>query len=240
MAQRRMFSKTITSSSEFLMMSSSIQNLYFQLGMNADDDGFCEHFMVQKLLGSPPDELRILEAKHFVEVFDQKVLMILDWKENNYIPKDRYTPSKHLETYKDKIAQISRKTGQKELGIQPVYKVSTQVRLGEVRLGNTATLKKSFWANPLFIKYQGKYPDRDYDLAFEEMCAWWVANKKKPPKSITAFGKWLSNTPVDQVRVDERRRLQSKLEQEQRQKQTDEVVDPAKIQAIREKIAKRF
>ena len=39
-----MFSKEITNSSKFLMMSLSAQALYFHLGMNSDDDGFCEHF----------------------------------------------------------------------------------------------------------------------------------------------------------------------------------------------------
>jgi hypothetical protein len=83
MAQRRMFSKSITNSSRFLMMPESSQNLYFHLGMNADDDGFCEHFAVMRMVGSKPDDLKILHAKGFVNVFDDHVLVIMDWKENN-------------------------------------------------------------------------------------------------------------------------------------------------------------
>ena len=107
MAIRRMFSKTITNSSNFLMMPQSSQNLYFHLGMNADDDGFCEHFTVMRMTESKPDDLKILQAKGLIYVFDDKVLVILDWKENNYLRADRYSPSKYLEIYKEEIKQIS-------------------------------------------------------------------------------------------------------------------------------------
>ena len=99
MAQRRMFSKTITNSSRFLMMPQSSQNLYFHLGMNSDDDGFCEHFTVMRMTDSKPDDLKVLQAKGFIKVFDDKVLVIIDWKENNYLRSDRYTPSKYLDNY---------------------------------------------------------------------------------------------------------------------------------------------
>ena len=128
MAKRRMFSKTITNSSQFLMMPQSAQNLYFHLGMNADDDGFCEHFTIMRMTDSKPDDLRILQAKGFVKIFDDKVLIIIDWKENNYIKKDRYTPSKYLKIYKEELKKLSS-------GIQNGYKMDTQVRLGKVRLG---------------------------------------------------------------------------------------------------------
>jgi len=107
MAIRRMFSKTITNSSNFLMMPNSSQNLYFHLGMNADDDGFCEHFTVMRMTESKPDDLKILQAKGFVHVFDDRVLVILDWKENNYLRPDRYTASKYLELYKNELLKLS-------------------------------------------------------------------------------------------------------------------------------------
>lgn len=107
MAIRRMFSKTITNSSNFLMMPNSSQNLYFHFGMNADDDGFCEHFTIMRMTESKPDDLKILQAKGFVHVFDDRVLVILDWKENNYLRPDRYTPSKYLELYKEEIQKLS-------------------------------------------------------------------------------------------------------------------------------------
>lgn len=128
MAQRRMFSKTITNSSQFLMMPQSSQNLYFHLGMNADDDGFCEHFTIMRMTESKPDDLKILQAKGFISVFDDKVLVIIDWKENNYLRSDRYTPSKYLEVYKEELKRLSS-------GIPMVDKMATQDRLGKDRLG---------------------------------------------------------------------------------------------------------
>ena len=134
MANRRMFSKTITSSSQFLMMPQSSQNLYFHLGMNSDDDGFCEHFTVMRMTDSKPDDLKVLAAKGYVKVFDDKVLVILDWKENNFIRSDRYTPSKYLEEYKEEMALLSKDLSQETLGIPDDNHPSTEVRLGKVRL----------------------------------------------------------------------------------------------------------
>lgn len=115
-----MFSKTITSSSSFLMMPPTSRLLYYDFGMSADDDGFVEHFTIMRMTEAKPDDLRVLEARGFVKVFDDKVLLISDWKENNYIQKDRYTPSKYLEMYGS--------------GTPDVYRMDTQVRLGKDRL----------------------------------------------------------------------------------------------------------
>lgn len=164
MAQRRMFSKTITNSSQFLMMPSSSQNLYFHLGMNADDDGFCEHFSLMRMTDSKPDDLKILQAKGFVSVFDEKVLVIKDWKENNYLRSDRYTPSKYLDVYKKELKRLSS-------GIPKVDEVATQVRLGKDSIGedNTsetsspdiAVLIKSFESiNPASKKFYGNKTQR--------------------------------------------------------------------------------
>lgn len=147
-----MFSKTITSSSQFLMMPESSQNLYFHLGMNADDDGFVEHFTVMRMVGAKPDDLKVLMARGFVHAFDDRVLVIMAWKENNYIQKDRYTPSKYLEVYKSELEQITSGC------IQNVYKMETQVRLGKVRLGNTTSARdesfERFWK--AYPKKKGK------------------------------------------------------------------------------------
>ena len=100
MAERRMFSKTITNSSVFLKMPTSSRLLYYDLGMNADDDGFVEHFMVLRMTGASEQDLGVLELNGLVRILDNNVLWIKDWKENNYIQKDRYKPSKYLSVYK--------------------------------------------------------------------------------------------------------------------------------------------
>ena len=117
MAQRRMFNKTITNSSKFLKMPMSSRLLYYDLGMNADDDGFVEHFMVLRMTGATQQDLGVLEANGLVKIFDDNVLWIKDWKENNYIQKDRYQPSKYLQMYNlDTICIQNVYTGKDSIG----------------------------------------------------------------------------------------------------------------------------
>lgn len=111
-------------------MPQSSQNLYFHLGMNADDDGFCEHFALMRMTDSKPDDLKILQAKGFVTVFDDRVLVISDWKENNYLRNDRYSPSKYLEIYKEELKGLVS-------GIPNCNQRDTQVRLGKDRIGES-------------------------------------------------------------------------------------------------------
>lgn len=103
MANRRMFAKSITNSSRFLMLSSSAQWLYFHLNMNADDDGFVEHFTVMRMLNADKKDLQDLEQSRFIEVFDDEVLQIIDWKENNHIRADRHIESKYVDKYNKKV-----------------------------------------------------------------------------------------------------------------------------------------
>lgn len=114
-------------------MPQSSQNLYFHLGMNADDDGFCEHFTIMRMTDSKPDDLKILQAKSFINVFDDRVLVITDWKENNYLRADRYTASKYLEIYKSELRLLS----DNQMYTTGIPNGDTgKDRLGKDRLGN--------------------------------------------------------------------------------------------------------
>ena len=94
MAERRMFSKRVTQSARFLKMPISTQALYFHLGLNADDDGIVEAYIVINSVGATEDDLKVLEAKQFVRVLnDDLVSYILDWNENNKIRADRKVDS---------------------------------------------------------------------------------------------------------------------------------------------------
>lgn len=94
MAIRRMFSRVITGSTRFLKMPVSSQNLYFHLGMNADDDGVVEAFPVMKMIGANEDDLRVLVGKGFITILnDDWVSFINDWLVNNNIRTDRITDS---------------------------------------------------------------------------------------------------------------------------------------------------
>lgn len=103
MANRRMFSIRITESARFLKMPPSSQNLYFHLGMRADDDGVVEAYPVMCMTSSTEDDLRVLIGKGFVSILNEDLVVFIDdWMENNNIRADRKIDS----IYKDLLLQI--------------------------------------------------------------------------------------------------------------------------------------
>src|SRR5574344_1270513 len=96
MAQRRMFNKTITNNDNFLEMPSSSQSLYFHLSMNADDDGFVDNWKsILRMTGNKEDDLKMLILKNYVIPFESGVIVIRHWRLNNYLQKDRITPTNY-------------------------------------------------------------------------------------------------------------------------------------------------
>jgi len=94
MASRRMFSFRIINSAKFLQLPIEAQNLYFHLGIRADDDGVAEAYPVTRLLGTTPDVLKILVARGFIELLNEElVVFITDWNEHNVIRPDRKVDS---------------------------------------------------------------------------------------------------------------------------------------------------
>lgn len=97
MARRRMFSLDVVDTDAFLDMPCSAQCLYFHLGMRADDDGFVSSpKRVASIVNASGNDLRILVSKGYVIPFDSGVCVIKDWKVNNYLRSDRYTPTRYL------------------------------------------------------------------------------------------------------------------------------------------------
>ncbi len=95
MAQKRMFDRDIISSDSFTEMSSDAQNLYFHLGIHADDEGFVSPKGIMRMISSSEDSLKILKAKQFVIPFDSGVVVITDWKTNNWLDSRRIKPTKY-------------------------------------------------------------------------------------------------------------------------------------------------
>jgi hypothetical protein len=93
MAQRRMFSHKIVASDAFLDMPTSSRELYFQLGMYADDDGFINPKKIIRMIGASDDDIKVLITKRFVLPFDNGVVVIKHWAINNLIRKDIYNPT---------------------------------------------------------------------------------------------------------------------------------------------------
>lgn len=131
MAERRMFAKAVIGSARFLRMPSTSRLFYYDLGMQADDDGVVEAFSVMRTTGATEDDLRVLASKGFVRVLNEDlVTYISDWSRNNYIQKDRYHPS----IYTELLVQLNDGTQADTGCIQDGYKMDTQVRLGKDRL----------------------------------------------------------------------------------------------------------
>ena len=191
MAQRRMFNKSITNSSKFLKMPMSSRLLYYDLGMNADDDGFVEHFMVLRMTGATQQDLGVLEINGLVKIFDDNVLWIRDWKENNYIRNDRYVPSKYLSVYsletigipmvdagKDSIGKISieEKEIDKEKEKERFKKPTVEEIAEYCKERNNGIDAQYFWDS---------YNAKDWMIGKQKMKNWkscihtWERNKKK-------------------------------------------------------------
>lgn len=132
MAQRRMFSLTVVDTDNFLDMPQSTQNLYFHLGMRADDDGFVSSpRKIIKIVGAGNDDLKLLASKGYIIPFESGVCVITDWNQNNYIQKDRY----HETIYTSEKSLLQKDSqGVYRLCIHDVYAMDTQVRLGKSSL----------------------------------------------------------------------------------------------------------
>ena len=137
MAERRMFAKSVIGSARFLRMPATSRLLYYDLGMDADDDGVVEAFSVMRKTGATEDDLRVLASKGFVRVMnDDYVSFILDWNTNNQIRKDRY----HESAYKSLIdgsCNVILESGNQMAtnGLPNGNQMETEVRLGKVSIG---------------------------------------------------------------------------------------------------------
>lgn len=144
MAEKRMYSKKITETDEFLSLPLSTQALYFHLGMNADDDGFVSSpVKVMRMIGANKNELDLLLVKKYLIPFDNGVVVIRHWRINNYLRSDRYTPTLYV-AEKQKLEQLE--NGSYELkskfGIPAVDHMDTQYSIDKNRLDENSIEKK--------------------------------------------------------------------------------------------------
>lgn len=96
MARKRMFDYEIIDQDSFLDLPSEAKALYFILGMEADDEGFVAPKKVLRLHGISVDSLKLLIAKDFLIPFESGVVVITDWKRNNYLDKNRIRETIYL------------------------------------------------------------------------------------------------------------------------------------------------
>lgn len=182
-----MFSQRIVESARFLKMPPSTQNLYFHLGIYADDDGVVEGYNVMRQTGSTEDDLKILAAKGFITVLNEDlVTYINDWKENNHIRSDRKVDSiyrdlliKMLPGIEIQKAKVRADTG-KRTGVKRIEKNGRPVdnqwtpngphRLGKNRLGKDSIDN---------IVDSSESPTQIYESEFEQL---WALYPKKQGK----------------------------------------------------------
>ena len=105
MAERRMLSKKIIDSDEFLDLPLNAQCLYFHLSMQADDDGFISSpRKILRSIGAGEGDLELLIKKKFIIAFDSGIVAIRHWKVHNCIRKDRYKSTMFLNEKKQLIS----------------------------------------------------------------------------------------------------------------------------------------
>lgn len=198
MAERRMFAKAIIGSARFLRMPATSRLLYYDLGMEADDDGCVEAFAVMRKTGANDDDLRVLVSKGFVRVLNEDLVsLILDWKTNNYIQKDRYRPS----IYAKLIDQPPLDTE----CIQAVSETDTQVRLGKDSLGKDSlgkngadkpptrhkygSYKNVLFTDEEYAKLQAEYPT-DYSERIERLSEYIASTGKFYKNHLATIRSW--------------------------------------------------
>lgn len=98
MANKRMFSLSITDTDTFLDMPTSAQALYFHLGMHGDDDGFVgSPNKILRSIGCDNADLNTLQERGYIIRFPNGILVIRDWRINNTLKNDRYRETVYLD-----------------------------------------------------------------------------------------------------------------------------------------------
>ncbi len=79
-------------------MPISTQCLYFHLGMKADDDdGFIANpKKVIRWAGCSTEDLEKLRENGYIHIFENGIVVIIDWLVNNTIRCDRYSLTRYL------------------------------------------------------------------------------------------------------------------------------------------------
>ena len=68
-----MLSKSVVNSGRFLKMPPTSRLLYYDLHMQADDEGIVDAFSVMRLTGATEDDLKILASNDFVRVLGEDI-----------------------------------------------------------------------------------------------------------------------------------------------------------------------
>ncbi len=171
-----MFSKAVVGSAKFLKMPIDSQNLYFHLGMSADDDGVVEAWSILKTTGSSEDNLRVLAAKGFITVLNEDLVSyILDWNEHNELRADRLIPSQYRELLVQMVPDVQLKEPKRRADLRPLLpgRPMDNQRTEEDRLGKDRLISAVATApRRVYVpRFSGEYEEVEEN-----------PRTKKPPK----------------------------------------------------------
>ena len=203
MAERRMFAKSIVDSDLFLDMPVSARLLYYDLGMRADDDGFINSpKRTMKITGASDDDMKLLIAKQFVIPFESGVVVIKHWKIHNYIQKDRYKETIHIEEKNRLITCENKEYSLTDTDcIHDGNNLYAQYRLGEDRKEKDSIgedrKKKMDTKNPIRHQY-GEYnnvllSDEDFQKLANEFPMDYMKRIERLSEYIASTGKSYKN-----------------------------------------------
>lgn len=140
-ANKRMFSVDVTETDSFLEMPLTAQALYFHLGMRGDDDGFVSNpRSIVRVSGCSESDLTILAQSGYIITFRSGVIVISDWKVNNYLRGDRYKTTvfqnelSMLEETANKRYVLAHGAKRSTVGIPNDNQVATQYRVEKSRV----------------------------------------------------------------------------------------------------------
>ncbi len=139
-----MFSKEIIGSDSFLDLPVSSRELYFQLGMYADDDGFVTPKKIIRMVGASSDDIKVLKSKGLIIPFVSGVIVIRHWRENNLIRQDRYQPTVYQQELKLALGD------EVYSGVHLVNQRLTQYSIGKDSIGEERGFSSSKKLKPSF------------------------------------------------------------------------------------------
>jgi hypothetical protein len=202
MAQKRMFDLSIVDQDKFIDMPISSRLLYYELGMRADDEGFISPQRVIRMMGLSIDDLKVLISKSFVISFESGVVVITDFKNNNWLDSRRikktiYQQELGLLTIKDNKYMLSN-------GLALAKQMLRENRIEEKRIEEYIPEKKekniftkkyiNENKNEILREAQEKYPDKDCAKVLEEFLTGIEIKDYKYKNYKLAFYKWIQNS----------------------------------------------
>lgn len=101
MAEKRMFSREVVESDDFLELPLSAQGLYMHICMEADDDGFVNNAnRIRKVVEASQEDYQILFDKGYLLKMSNGLVVVAHWRICNTIRKDRYKQTVYQSEYK--------------------------------------------------------------------------------------------------------------------------------------------